>query len=354
MRYVRTIFDERSPWILFDNAADLKERATYKMYRVLFRVKKDVALTMAADVQEFLDEERAEVTYDPRYQGLYDERLIQPGNVGELSGYALKQPWPADKIIDVHATLYDDAVKRRTKRYLKHRGELDYLREVREGLVELEGGEFKFRGEYYPRRQLKDLLCLVDEQLGEDRQWLEMQDQKVFIVHYHMARHLGADLASELLKRYEFHLEVQKILRNLDEHFIPVRAVAEFWNNCAGKQVDQRVFISILESLRAAHQALALGLQMSEMLLLPKLKNVVPGEPLRRYLLDKNLVSGFSSFDMMIKGKQVGKLVQQFQHIHKRAVRIHFKSLGGILALQERVSKECLAKWAVAEVVEEA
>jgi hypothetical protein len=352
MRYVRTTFDTRSPWLLFDHLPDLKERVTYKMYRVLFRVKKDVALTIAEDVQEFLDDERAEVTYDPRYQGLYDERLIQPGNVRELATFAVKQRWPSSQIIDVQATLYDQAVQAKTKRYLKHRKELDFLLEVREGLVELDRGEFKFRGEYYPKRQVKELLRLVEDQLREDRDWLEMQDQKVFIVHYQMALHLNTALADELLQRYRFHLGVQDMLRQLDEHLYPVRAVAAFWNNCAGQPMDERAFYGILETLRAAHLALTRSLQDAEVMMLPQLKNVVAGQPLRPWLLDKKMVSGFSSFDMMIKGKQVGKLVQQFQQVHKRMIRIHFKSLGGILGLEERLGKECLQKWSVPEVVE--
>jgi hypothetical protein len=40
-RYLRTTFDTRSAWALFDNVQDLRERATYKMYRCLFRLLAD-------------------------------------------------------------------------------------------------------------------------------------------------------------------------------------------------------------------------------------------------------------------------------------------------------------------------
>src|SRR4029079_320032 len=68
-QFVPAAADHRSPWILFDNAAELRERMSYKFYRMVFHVPKSTDLTDAQKVQEYIDNEHAETTYDPKYQG---------------------------------------------------------------------------------------------------------------------------------------------------------------------------------------------------------------------------------------------------------------------------------------------
>ena len=61
--YIRSEFDERSPWLLFDNVEELRERVTYKFYRFYFKIAKDVILADPVEVQGFIDEEHADRTY---------------------------------------------------------------------------------------------------------------------------------------------------------------------------------------------------------------------------------------------------------------------------------------------------
>jgi hypothetical protein len=46
-------------------------------------------------------------------------------------------------------------------------------------------------------------------------------------------------------------------------------------------------------------------------------------------------------------------MMGQLEHVLRRLVRVHAKSLGGILTLQERLGRESGKKWSVAELVEE-
>jgi Zn-dependent protease with chaperone function len=352
--YVCTTFDTRSPWILFDNTAELRRQATYKMYRVILRIKKkDVVLDPAEDVQEWFDEERRECTYDSRYQGLYDDRLILPGNIRELAQAAVKTPWPTDKTIDIHATLYDAAVRKRTRRYSKHREDLEHLQRVRDGRVKLDHGYFNFVGESYHERDLERLMRVVEDKLKEDDEWLSAQDQKVFIVHYQMALHLGESTALDLMRRYAFHTAVQELFKNLREHVQRLEETLDELSEYGEGPMDTKSFSRYLKILQEAHHAMKDCLKAAEELPVPALKNVEAGQPLRGLLLKKEPLSGVSSYDQWINTKWIHKLIEQIDHILGRTARIHFKSLGGILALQEQISKECLARWAVVETVAE-
>jgi hypothetical protein len=42
------------------------------------------------------------------------------------------------------------------------------------------------------------------------------------------------------------------------------------------------------------------------------------------------------------------KFLNQFEEVHGRIYRIHFKSLGSLLNLQETIAQRCFLKWDVA------
>src|SRR5262249_15330332 len=105
--YLRSILDERSPWLLFDAAAAVREQVTSRFYRQMFKVKKDVVSADPEAVQGYIDDEHAETTYNARYHGLYDDRYVEIGDVAELTAQARQEPWDAGRLAGAHAKLYD-------------------------------------------------------------------------------------------------------------------------------------------------------------------------------------------------------------------------------------------------------
>ena len=64
------------------------------------------------------------------------------------------------------------------------------------------------------------------------------------------------------------------------------------------------------------------------------------GQPLRTFLLEGKLVDGISKHDQTLSGKWIRTLGEQLREVQKKVDRVHFKSLGSILALQERIALE--------------
>jgi hypothetical protein len=58
-------------------------------------------------------------------------------------------------------------------------------------------------------------------------------------------------------------------------------------------------------------------------------------------LLDQELVRELP--ESVIRGRWVGKLMDQLETVKTRAARLHGKSLGGILKLQEQIAEAYLA-----------
>ena len=96
--YVRSPRDDRSPWLLFGDAAGLKREATGHFYRHALGRQEAYDPRPAAEVQAFIDAEHAETTYDPRYHGLVRRPVPR---TPATSGPARPAPWAAGRADDL-------------------------------------------------------------------------------------------------------------------------------------------------------------------------------------------------------------------------------------------------------------
>jgi Zn-dependent protease with chaperone function len=343
--YIRSDFDERSPWLLFDNVEQLREDVTYKFYRVHFGTRRDMRQSGVAEVQAFIDDEHAETTYDPKYQGLYDYRNLELKNVADLAQEVRQTPWSITQLSQSAASLYNVEVKHRAQLHNKRLEEHGLLFAVSKGWHRPKNDELEFRGKLYNLEHTKRLLKKVERELDDDREWLQTLDRAVYLTHYQMALHVAEESASELLKRYQFHLALQVIWRELKEQERPVNAAVAFLETLQSSRLDSALFQDVLTIFREAHNTLHDVLLESENLNIPKLKNLPVGERLREFLLEQRLAEGLSEYDWRVTSKWINKLLTQLHEVLKKLDRIHFKSLGGILALQEQVADACGQRW---------
>jgi len=343
--YIRSVFDERSPWLLFDNVEDLRERVTYKLYRFYFKVPKDVILAEPEELQGFIDDEHADRTYDPRYQGLYDNRKLILKNLAELAQDGAKQPWSITELSEAHATLYSAEVKHHAQLYYKRIDEINLLTAIINGWHHPKDDEIEFRGELHEIDAAKRLYKKVDKELEKDDQWLETIDRKVFLTYFQMALRINQEVAEELYRRYDFHLELQSIWFELQKQDRPIQAAISFLNSQTSDQMQHHHFQELLDIFREAHKAMKGMLKTAEEMMLPALKNMPAGQPVRPFLLEKQLIDGLSRYEQRISNRWIMRLLDQFNEMHAKSVRIHYKSLAGILALQEKIGAECVRRW---------
>lgn len=349
--YIRTQFDERSPWLLFDNVEELRERVTYKFYRFYFKISKDVILADPEEIQGFIDEEYADKTYDPKYQGLYDNRNLVLKDINKMAKDGAKNPWSITELAETHRTLYNAEVKHRAQLYYKRIEEFQMLNAVNNGWFRPKNDEIDFRGEFYDLDEDKRLLKKVDKEIEKDNFWLGELDRKVFMTYFQMALHINQEVAEELYRRYEFHISLQAIWYELWRQNRPVQAAINFLNNQQSGQLQQHDFKEILNIFRDTHKTMKSMLRDSEGLTLPGLKNLPAGLPVRPFLLNKNLVDGLSKYEQRISDRWIGRLLDQFKEMKDKVDRIHFKSLAGILVLQEKIGNECARRWSALPAV---
>ena len=323
--FVPAEIDERSPWLLFVEAEDLRERVTYKFCRAAFRMKKNAELSPAEQVQKFIDEEYAEITYDPKYYGAYDERPIWPGAIAELNAKIEKEPSGTDVLAHLHSRLYRELGTK-----------VGAYAEVRKEIRKLYRRSFGHpRGR--DRRRLEDL----EDDLEKLIDWFSSFDRRVYLVHAQMARWVDREVFLELIHRYHFHLEVQTI------HATIARAQDEVLDVLEGVDRGDVVlppdfFEEIHRRLKSARNALVESHERARGLRMPEMVNIPAGRSLHRLIFDQEVLREPSTYS--IRGTWISKLLNQLALMRHRVNRMDFKSLGAILQMQERVAAEWHAK----------
>jgi Zn-dependent protease with chaperone function len=336
--YIRSTLDQRSAWVLFQEPHRLREEVTYRYYRFYKVIKKDQALDPPAEVQAFIDDEHAETTYDPRYHGLYDARYLEIDDLDDVVDEAKKAAWDEGRLDRVHVKLYDDELKQWMEGHKDRREEYRLLSGLVNGELELKDDDLEFRGRRYDVREAKRLMKKVDKELDEDRKYFEGIDRRAFLVYYQMAMQADTDLRKEFFKRYDFHMTCQDMLRKLNVERNHMEATLNFLGG--RNELQQGEFRSALRACRDAQKSLKKVLSTADDLPLPDLANMRRGKPLGHFLLDKKLVHSLDSDENSLRGEWINKLMNQIGEVQEKLRRIHFKSLGGILILQDRIYRK--------------
>jgi Zn-dependent protease with chaperone function len=332
-RYVRSPIDERSPWLLFQDAPALREQLTCEFYEATGQPD-ELKLEDPEVVQSFIDAEHAETTYHPRYHGLYDQRCLAPGDLDELVRAAPTEFADPSRLAEAQATLYGAELKDRMTIHQARQREHALLAGLREGAVELKAKDFQFRDARYQIADAKRLLEQVRKELDGDFAWMSNLDRQVFLVHHEMARQVGEEVQRELEKRYRFHLAVQDIHSRLAADNTQVQVTLA---QLTGKpELTQLEYHGALSVFRSAYESLGECLKAAEALRLPALKNVAEGEPLAGFLSTRPLNHPYATLD----NEWIGWFLERLGEALDKARRIHFKSLGGILALQEKLGEQ--------------
>jgi hypothetical protein len=166
-----------------------------------------------------------------------------------------------------------------------------------------------------------------------------------------LACQLGDTERNELETRYRFHLAVQEIHAQVTGH---LRNVQHTLNALAGqRQVESWQFQQALAVLRAAHDALLEQLDAARGLYLPPLTNMTAGAPLGPFLRPDPMIDNIPASTQTLDGAWIGQLMNQMGGVADKLARILFKSLGGILALQESMADRWAARVPAPDAVEE-
>ena len=176
--YVAAPLDERSAWLLFDDAPTLRARVT----RELLAPGEAVVATMAETLAR-LDARFDRISLQRCYHGVYLGRSVTRASESVEEMLASGPASVADL-----ADLYPSALAASVERLRQLDRELDQLRALEAGRVEASGGAIRYRGDDVPRRELPQLIRRVTGERDETRAVLDTHERLVRRTHLAAAR----------------------------------------------------------------------------------------------------------------------------------------------------------------------
>lgn len=340
--FVACPLDERSPWILFGDPRRLREKVTRRFYRIAWRLPKSTVPSDPQTVQEFIDDEHAQSTYGECYHGIYDRRGSSLNDLPRLVVKAgLKKPNLEDLAVQ-HSQLYELDLKARASEHQVRLKEQEELWAFHEKTGKAKRDRLEFRGRSYPIKDANRLLKKVEKELKEDTKWLNDFDERVFLVHYQLARTLGPKVTEDLMGRYQLYVKLQQFGNQLGIHQARLNGVLGLL--ATRREFSAEEYFSIHEVFQKAHSCLADILRESRLLVMPAIGAFKKGEYLGPHLLDKPLIYQLIGEASDLTAKWINRLMEQIAEVLDKVERLRAKSWGAVLTLQEEISRTSLKK----------
>lgn len=338
--YIRSPQDPRCPWLLFGKFDLLRTAVTQLFYQHMLERRETYTPEPAAKVQQFIDAEHAETTYDPRYHGLFDDRFINPGELADLPGTGM----PQEAVMAWLSNWPSADLQEKVGAFQKRQGEYHLLQGLKSGDLGLKGKTFTFRDQERSMHDVARLFDQVDKETDADIAAFHELDRQVFFAHWSLARHLdraaGRDnpRETELLERYRFHMNLQGLLQEMLGEQMRVQNILEVLTSQG--EFDEESFKEIRDALREVYSNITGKIEASRYQLTPAMTNVPAKTPLQSLIMDRDDSAMPVLPYNQITGEWVTKLMTRLDAALGRVKRVHFKSLGCLLTFQEKLVLE--------------
>jgi Zn-dependent protease with chaperone function len=337
--YLPAAGDDRSPWLLFRDSDALRARLSAAFYKApLGRTVAQGELDDPGQVQSFIDSERAETNYDPKYHGLFDGRALRvpdpatvppedsrPDARERLRAYFADFP-PADlaAVIGAHA---------------KRREEAGLLEGLSSGNYRLKGKTFSFRECDVTMKDVPRLLDDVNRELETDYARFVEWDAAMYTNHYQAAHLLDPARAADLRRRYEWQMTVQNWIFELMSYQNRASSVLEA---ASRGEVQEDQFYQIKQVLQNAADFLRQVYAAAGAVSCPAMSNVREG----KLLVDLIRPDDWRDLQFAggsIAGGQIAALMTGYAFTLDKLRRMFFKGMGNILSKQEEICADFMA-----------
>ncbi|MGE0787346.1 MAG: M48 family metallopeptidase [Sandaracinaceae bacterium] len=334
--YLACPIDERSAWELFSDPSAVRLMVTHTLMRRL-EGGRPIELCAPDKVQAFIDEERSETTFDPRYHDMYEGRSIDPGDIDDaFATVSADREGPLRALEDI----WSDSL---ASTMAHHRALGEEAQQIAMALDAAGGGmsgAVQLRGQRLTKAQANARLDELDDELKQVMGHLASLDEQVLCAHVALAKHVDTTARTdywtrELHARYAFHVGIQKLSDDVRVARVTIQRGLSMLDG-KGSRLEQGEFQQLLSALDTGHRVFSETLARSRDLVFPELSNMPSGRPLRDFLLVGPPVASNAGYDR-IDGTWIQQLLAQIGEVQDKLQRLFFKSMGGLLRFQEEI-----------------
>lgn len=182
--YINAPKDERSSWILFKDAEDLKQKMTKHLYKNIVIKDKEIVEISNEQAIEEIDKRYNKVFYNPKYRGYYLKYSLARDveKVDELYSNQYK----ADEIHEFLKDLYPESLKPELELFESRNEEIIMLQALLDKVYDAPGGVILHEGKEIKRKDLPDLIYRLKREVREQQQKFLKYNQKLRSVHFNI------------------------------------------------------------------------------------------------------------------------------------------------------------------------
>lgn len=319
---------------LFAQRRSLKQAMTRAGYELRFgRAVRPEECLPAAEIEAMAREEREEQRQAPHYHGLYESRFVEPGDLRALAAEVDALPPEA------HALLREAARRwagRPLAVFMKELSRLEADERALEASLEAGSGKpITLHERPLDAKQAAALREEVRRRLAPLREQLGGADAAIFRHFY--ARTAGhPEARAELRERYDF-------LRAMEEHIHALNGAAATLGDVLAliqrrSELGEADFRRAKRGLDEARAQLQRVLDAARRQRAPRLSHLAENARVGEYLPGEEVANPFGHD--RLEGRLIDALGRQIGITLARLRRLHFKNLGALLRLQERLDPE--------------
>lgn len=194
--FIAAAIDERSAWMLFDDAQALRDKLSKHMAG-----QEEFSPVAVEESLTKFDEEYSKSYLDRRYQGIYLGRSIARRLESTESIYDAE---PED-VVQALDQLYPESLSQDVETLRELESEKSILDALRAGYLTAPGGVIQHRGNQISRKHLPDAIEKVQQEIDVIQQRIWNHDSRCRTVHVAAARKLGNDWVAYLKGLFAIH-----------------------------------------------------------------------------------------------------------------------------------------------------
>jgi hypothetical protein len=296
---------------------------TLQAYVGLLGVEREPTEVRSVDeVEARIVDELAEREQGAHHHGFYDNRLVDPGPLDELVAELERGDLDLEQLRAEAESWRGPRLAQFMARWRESEARLEWLRGIASGRIEVAAAQQHAAPQELARAEAEREAVIAEAHRG---------DRAVLRFSWSVA---DTDARAELLERYRFLAFVQRHIGVLNAHHAAVARVSSM--------IDAREYelasdapVELLATLDALQRDLARLYEQSGTIVLPRLRNLDAGRELAGVLMAAPVVEPLAHDAEL--GPWLRRLMPQVRDVHVRLRTLHYKNLGALLSLHERI-----------------